>query len=167
MLSIVGAAGAIGFFSLFVYMGFFWLKCDTSSKRIRAFWFVIILLGITYGSLIAYYSFVYLPAVVRNLRSSTSDEATIKPLQLEKRRKLFGPFGWALLTGWGLLFLATAASFIFPKGMSYLLRPISAYFVLWPASLLIGTWAYAIILIFRAGMKRPVSSLPSNHSEQP
>jgi hypothetical protein len=38
--------------------------------------------------------------------------------------------------------------------MSHIFRPIADFFVLWPASLLIGTGAYAIILIFRASMKR-------------
>ena len=63
---VAGVATAIGFFSLLVGMCNFWLNCDISSKLNRTVWFVVLLLGAPYGSQIAYYAFVYLPAVERD-----------------------------------------------------------------------------------------------------
>jgi len=150
---IAGGTGTLGYFALLVCMGFFWLRCDSSSRRTKAVWLVLLLVGWGYGSQIAYYVLVYLPAVIKGFRDPEGEGPSVEPPQVDQRRKLFGPFGWALVIGWGLLFLTVAACFIFPKGMSHILKPVADFFVLWPASLLIGTWVYAIILFFRVGMK--------------
>src|ERR1700721_321331 len=153
-LSIAGAASAFGFFPLLICMGFFWLRCDASSKPIRALWFVFLLLGFFYGSQIAYYGIVYLPAVIKRLRDPEGENPTARLPKTEKARRLFGPFGWVLIAGWGLLFLTVVLMFTFPKCMSHLFRPVAEFFVLWPAGLLLGTGVYVIILIFRSGMRR-------------
>jgi len=90
----------------------------------------------------------------------------IEHVHVDPRRKLFGPFGWVLVGGWGLLFLTVAACFTFPKDTSYILEPVGDFFVLWPVSLLIGTWVYAIILIFRVGMRFSTRSSPSDSLRQ-
>jgi hypothetical protein len=154
VLSIAGAVGAFGIAALFVGMGFFWFKCDISSRLNRAVWFVLLLLGWAYGSQIAYYALVYLPAVIKKLRTPERGTPVIEPHRLVEGHRSIGPFGWILIAGWGLLFLTVAAFFMFPKSMSDVFKPVADFFVLWPASLLVGTGAYAIILIFRASMKR-------------
>jgi hypothetical protein len=154
VLSIAGAVGAFGIVFLFVCMGFFWFRCDISTRLSRTVWFVLLLLGWAYGSQIMYYALVYLPAVIKRLRIPERETHVIETHQLAGDRRSIGPFGWILIAGWALLFLTVAAFFAFPKPMSQIFRPVADFFVLWPASLLVGTGAYAIILIFRAGMKR-------------
>ncbi len=164
-ISWLGALGAIGVLCLLAGMLLFWLKCDASSKLSRTVWFVLLLVGMGFGTPIAYYTIVYLPAVRNKLSdlgiattdnppkpvNSGSDAGNTEP---NKRRKLVGPFGWALIIGWGLFLLTVAALFTFPKAVSSLLHPIADYFVLWPASLILGSMTYAVILFFRAGMRR-------------
>lgn len=163
-VSVAAGAGALGYFALLICMGFFWLRCDSSSTRTKALWFVLLLIGWGFGSQIVYYAVVYVPAVFKKLRNPGYEGPPLESLRAERTRKLFGPFGWALVMGWGLLFLTVAACFTFPKGMGHILRGVADYFVLWPASLLIGTWVYAMILFFRAGMKVSARSLPPDSS---
>lgn len=157
VLGVAGAAGAFGFMTLLACMAFFWLKCDSSPKTWKTIWFFVLLFGLIYGSTIVYYGFVYLPAVIKRLRHPEGGQPPFSPPELGKRRKLIGPFGWALVVGWVLLFLTVAACFTLPKGMSHLLRPIADYFVLWPASLILGSMIYAVILFFRVGVRHPTN----------
>jgi hypothetical protein len=165
-VSFAGTAGALGYFALLICMGLFWLKCDSSSRRSKAVWLVLLLVGWGYGSQIAYFVLIYLPAVFKGLRSMKVIGPLIEHVHVDPRRKLFGPFGWVLVGGWGLLFLTVAACFTFPKDTSYILEPVGDFFVLWPVSLLIGTWVYAIILIFRVGMRFSTRSSPSDSLRQ-
>lgn len=61
-LSLMGAAIAIGAFSLLGGMWFFWVKCDVSPRWQRVVWFFILLFGFFYGAVL-YYFIVYLPEV--------------------------------------------------------------------------------------------------------
>ena len=64
--------------------------------------------------------------------------------------KLFRRF---LLSGWVLLFTTVGLCFAFPKPMSHFLGPIGSFFVLIPIALLLGTAIYAVMFLFRAGMR--------------
>jgi hypothetical protein len=97
VLSIAGAVGALGIAALFVGMGFFWFKCDISPRLSRAVRFVLLLLGWAYGSQIAYYALVYLPAVIKRLRNPERETPVIEPHQLAGGRRSIGPFGWILI----------------------------------------------------------------------
>ena len=153
-ISWFGALLALGVICLLLGMLLFWLKCDTSSKLSRAIWFVLLLAGMGFGTQIAYYAVVYLPAVRKKLRNIGSEAADNSPTPVtsdpgtgtpesNKRRKLFGPFGWALIGGWGLLFLTLAAMFAFPKAMSHLLRPIAEFFCI--VASFADTWEHDLL----------------------
>jgi len=159
-ISVIGVAGVLGYFVLLICMGFFWLRCDFLPRRTKAVWLVLLLVGWGFGSQIAYYILVYLPTVIERTRNQGDEVPSIQRVQVEQDRGLFGPFGWALVVGWSLLFLTVAACFIFPKGMSHVLGPFADFFVLWPASLLIATLIYAIVLFFRVGMRVAAKPLP-------
>lgn len=165
-LSIAGAAIASGYFLLLICMGFFWLKCDVSPKFNRTVWFVVLLLGFAYGSAVAYYALVYLPVVVKRIRNPREQAPAALPPQDETSGKVIGPFGWALIVGWGLSFFYFAAGFMFPKivfqSTSHILGPGNTYIVLWlwTVSLAISTAIYAVILLLRGGMRRSAGSLP-------
>jgi len=161
-LSYSGAAAAIGTIVLLAGMWAFWLKCDCSSKRTRTLWFLALLFGLPYGA-IPYYFFVYLPARRKILRKGLIQAIVSTPYPLSKRASLIGPFGRILAGGWGLLFLTTGMLFTFPKVISHLLGPTNLYVLLWLLvfTLAISTPIYAIVLLFRIGMKRSADSLPS------
>jgi len=63
-LSWGGAAAALGVAALLAGMWLYWVKFDRSSRRARRIWFFVLLIGFHYGAL-AYYFFVYVPAVRR------------------------------------------------------------------------------------------------------
>ena len=153
-VSAIGAVSALGDLSLLICMFFFWLKCDVSSKPTRALWFFLLLLGFAYGSQIAYYAFVYIPAVRR--RSLHPEEASedSSPPDVEARSVL-GVLGWTLIFGWSLLVLFVGLAFAFPKAMSSMFGSIAWALVLWPALLLIATAFFGIRSVFRIAMRRP------------
>src|SRR5579859_6382870 len=98
LLSIAGAAGALGFLPLLVGMVFFWIQCDVSSKLYRTIWFVLLLFGFSYGSQIAYYAIVYLPAVMRHLRNPEGEPIS-QTKELGKDLHRIGPFRTVFLIG--------------------------------------------------------------------
>ena len=65
-LSLLGAAVAIGGFSLLTGMWLFWVKCDASPRWQRSGWFFILLFGFFYGAVL-YYLVVYVPKVKKAL----------------------------------------------------------------------------------------------------
>jgi hypothetical protein len=156
-LLVAGVATAIGYVSLLVGMSWFWLKSDVSSKRSRTVWFVILLLGFAYGSQIAYYALVYVPAVGKRLRNPRGE--TLEPPAKNGARSIgVGALGWVLLAGWILFLLTVAIYFAFPFRMYPILRPIVVEFAMWPVLMLAATAAYAVVFLFRVGMRRPSSS---------
>jgi hypothetical protein len=155
---VLGLATAIGFAALFAGMGTFWLNCDDSSKINRIVWFAILLLGSAYGSQIAYYAFVYLPAVAKRLRTPSAETTGMPTAQDESKPRGIGRFGKSLLAGWVLFFLTFAAHLVFPGQVHRGLLPILKAVVLWPFFMLAATILYAIVYAFRFGMRRPSSS---------
>lgn len=148
-----GAAMAIAVLCFLVGMWLFWLKCDLSPRRSRRIWFLA--LFVMYGA-VPYYIFVYLPALRRALRGDVAANPVVESRRSEAKRGTPGPFGWVLITGWALLFLFVGAYFEFPKPMSHVFGRVADFIVLWPLFLMIGTAIYAVILLFRIGMRRSV-----------
>ncbi len=58
---VVGAAGALSMFFIWGGMWAYWTRCDSSRRAVKRIWFVILLVGFWYGSVL-YYLFKYLPA---------------------------------------------------------------------------------------------------------
>jgi hypothetical protein len=153
-----GVAAAVGFVSLLVGMCSFWLNYDISSKLNRTVWFVVLLLGAPYGSQIAYYAFVYLPAVEKRLRNPLTEALETPPSQMWSWRRAIGPLGWVLLVGWALFSVTVAACLENPIRMYHLLRPFAAILSWWPVVMFVITIPYAIGSAFLIGIRRPAGS---------
>jgi hypothetical protein len=156
LLSITGFACAIGFILLLVFMGFFWMKCDVSSKRNRTIWFIALVLGFSFGSQIAYYAIVYLPAVRRRLRNPEDEEFVLDCAQEKPNTNRLGPFSRALFVVWGGVFLAVAGTLIFPKSPPYLDEIVAVCFLLSSAIVVFEAVFHVIVSVFRSGLSRPV-----------
>jgi hypothetical protein len=157
-VSIIGAAGVFGFFSLLICMGFFWLRCDTSSKPIRTLWFVLLLFGFFYGSQIAYYAIVYLPAVLKRPGNQESEYLVASPLRIEGTHERIGPFRRVFLIAWGFLLIPVALAVSLPKAGSLFLELTAVFFFLGSALVAVESIAHAVLSLYRSGMNRPPSS---------
>lgn len=146
LISISGAVAAIGAWCLLVCMGFFWLRCDNSSKPIKAVWLALLLLGWTYGSHVAYYTIVYLPAVFRILRNPEAEYQTATPLGFDDVCKLIWPLGWALGAAWVLFIVVIGSSFIFPKIEFHESDSSYPFIGDWMVALIVGTPIYLVLL---------------------
>jgi len=162
-VSVAGALGVLGLFSLYVCMGYFWLKCDSSSKPIRALWFVLLLLGFAYGTPIAYYIVAYLPAVIKRLRNPGFEEEPV-PAWREDQTKRIGPFRRVLLVGWCLLIVPVALVVALPKVPTFFQGSTAVVFFLWSAVVIIESLVHAVASLFRSGMSRPSNSDRSDSS---
>jgi hypothetical protein len=158
MLSIAGAAGVFGFIPLLVCMGAFWLKCDVSSRLNRTIWFGVLLAGFAYGSLVAYYAVVYLPAVMRRLRNPKSEEPATETLRIEANSKRMGPFSRALLIVWGFVLAPVAVVLALPRATSGPLFAVAASFFLWSAFVILEAALYAVFSVYRSGINRTARS---------
>ncbi|MGB8476676.1 MAG: hypothetical protein WCE61_21550, partial [Candidatus Acidiferrum sp.] len=60
----LGAAGAVGLFYIWFGMWRYWVKLDTSRPRTKRLWFIILLVGFWWASVL-YFLAVYLPQGAR------------------------------------------------------------------------------------------------------
>jgi len=164
--SIAGAASALGFFALLAGMGFFWIRSDSSSKRSRAIWLVLLIGGMGYGSHIAYYAIVYLPAVTRMIRNPEAEYPTVTPFRLDDVFRLFRPVGWALGAAWVLFILVIGSSFISPKIAFHESDPTYPFITGWMVFLIIGTPIYLVLLVFFVWKRWSKRSSPTNDSNR-
>jgi hypothetical protein len=67
MWNVVGIAGTVAVFFLWLGMWRFWVRLDGSNGITKRVWFLVLLLGFWYGACLYYY-FVYLPQVLRKNR---------------------------------------------------------------------------------------------------
>lgn len=156
LFSILGASGAFGLVALLVCMGFFWLQCDPSAKQWRAIWFVILLVGFAFGSAVAYYIFVYLPALKNRTLDPLTDDAHLAQVEEKRSLRRIGPFSGAVLFIWLVLLLPLLTALIFPKIMTHALGPIAiTAFAFWSFVVVLESAAHGLYSIFRTGMRRP------------
>lgn len=59
-----------------------------------------------------------------------------------------------LIAGWALIVLTVGLAFVFPKGMSHVLSPIASFFHLIPAILLVLTFVFYLLRLYKAGVRR-------------
>jgi hypothetical protein len=67
-LGILGVLGPIAAFFLWFGMWRYWVRLDRSTRMTKRMWFVVLLLGLWWGSCL-YCFFVYLPQVYRRARA--------------------------------------------------------------------------------------------------
>jgi hypothetical protein len=156
VLSVFGAGGAFGFLALLICMSVFWLQCDSSSKALRTFWFVILLVGFPYGSAILYYLIVYLPAFRKGLHGEGSYSADIQPQEPKGRNRL-GPFSRLLLIIWAVILLPVALVLTLPRIPSAFARITAIAFFVWSAIVILDAVLHTIVSLYRSGMSRPAS----------
>jgi NADH:ubiquinone oxidoreductase subunit 3 (subunit A) len=163
-LSILGAASALGFVALLVCMGFFWLRCDASSKLSKTIWFLILLIGFPFGSTILYYVAVYLPALRNEPQSEAPHEGGFHLAETADNRSRLGPFRRILLVIWGFVVLPVFLVLSLP-GISSLFAGIAAVvFCVWSAVVVLEAVFRSILSLYRSGMthsakpERPDSS---------
>lgn len=164
VLGVVGVTGVIGFILLLGCMALFWLKCDVSSKLNRTIWFVILLLGFTYGTQIAYYAIVYLPQVLRKLRNPEDEGSVDAPAQPIENHKRFGPFSSTLFIGWGLFALLAAAAMFLPKAANSHWGLVAIGFFVASAAVAIEAVIHTIVSVYRSGVSRPSRSKQTDSS---
>jgi hypothetical protein len=68
-------------------------------------------------------------------------------------------FGRSLLVGWLLLLLMVFWIFVFPNFASRALHSFAPYIQVIPMFLMIASLIYAILRLYRLGMRRPPSSV--------
>lgn len=67
---ILGVLGPIGLLFLWFGMWRYWVRVDDSNLWAKRAWFVVLLVGFWYGSVL-YYLFAYLPQVIRRGKMET------------------------------------------------------------------------------------------------
>ena len=70
---VVGVIGTIGLLFLWLGMWRYWMRLDTSKPAIKRLSFVVLFLGIWYGSMI-YYFWIYRPQVISRLTSGVGEK---------------------------------------------------------------------------------------------
>jgi hypothetical protein len=68
--AVVGVLGPISLFFLWFGMWRYWMRLDSSTARTKRLWFVILLIGFWYGSML-YYFCVYRPQVISRVGADT------------------------------------------------------------------------------------------------
>ena len=154
-LQCLGCAGIFGFFGLSISMGFFWLRCDSSSKLNRTIWFVVLLLGFPYGSQIGYYALVYLPAVLKRLNAPQNDGTVMVHPQPQGGDNRLGPFRRNLLMWWGSSLLPMVTILVLPKTMPWFSEAATVFFLLCSAVVALECVAHLFVWLYRSGMSRP------------
>jgi hypothetical protein len=163
-VSWLGALSAIGVLGLWAGMLLFWLKCDASSKPTKAMWFALLFLGTAYGSQVAYYSIVYLPAVFRTLRNPEAEYPAAMPLGFNDVCKLIWPLRWVLGAAWALFIVVIGSSFVFPKIEFHESDPTYPFIRDWMVCLIVGTPIYLVVLASCVWRKWSKRSSPTNDS---
>lgn len=164
--SFLGAAASLGFFALLVSMGFFWLKCDASSKASRVIWFVLLLVGFLYGTQIAYYTIVYLPQALRRFREPESDRFEIAYEEHKTDGKRIGPFKKVLLIAWGFAALPMMTFLALPRSALHFAPPFAIIFFLCSAIVAFESVFHFIASLFKTAMRRPSRSAISDRRKR-
>jgi hypothetical protein len=66
---ILGVVGPVGLFFLWLGMWRYWVRLDDSGRWVKQVWFVVLLIGFWWGSVL-YFFLVYLPRMIRRERAA-------------------------------------------------------------------------------------------------
>jgi hypothetical protein len=66
---ILGVVGPVGLFFLWLGMWRYWVRLDDSRRWVKQVWFVVLLIGFWWGSVL-YFFLVYLPRMIRRERAA-------------------------------------------------------------------------------------------------
>ncbi len=163
-LTILGAASAMGFFVLPICMGFFWLKCDSSSKISKTIWFLILLLGFMFGSAVLYYVAVYLPALTKRLQNEGPCEIDIQPTEANESRNRLGPFRRLLLVIWAVVVLPVFLVLSLARIPTLFAGIAAIAFFVWSVIVILEAILHWILSLYRSGVSRSPRSNGSDSS---
>lgn len=167
LVSILGVVGVFGFYALLVCMGFFWLRCDVSLKANRRVWFFLLLVGFAFGTQILYYAIVYVPAVVRKLRSPAEETFKDETAPDASERRRIGPFSKVLLLVWGSIVLPTIVILVVAKTSPVFMEITGVTLFLCSVVVVLESTCHFIISIYRTGMRRPARAGRTDPSRPP
>jgi hypothetical protein len=140
----LGVVGAPAVLFLWVGMWRYWAHVDTSPKWARRIWFVILLTGFWYGSVL-YCGAVYLPRRRQNKDVATTylrvGALNSTGLTLSKK---------CLVIAWTLWILVCLSAFVAPRSVDrFLLRVLPAASIL----LVLLTLGHAVVWLYQEGMR--------------
>jgi hypothetical protein len=148
--SFLGVFGTLGMFFLWIGMWFFWANLDHSNVWIKRAWFLVLLFGFWYGSIL-YYFVGYLPQALRSQAVRRGLPSTARGT----RRS--GLFLRILISIWASYLLILGLVFIFPKFMFRAFTAIGfdesplGYAV---AVLVLVSAAYFVYRVYRRGTSK-------------
>lgn len=154
LVGFLGVAGTAGFLGLLVCMGFFWLRCDNSSKLNRTIWFVILLLGFYCGTHVAYYAIVYLPQAVKRIRSGTHEIPNVLPDETMRDDKRFGPFRRPLLLIWAAPAITILSVLLLHRPIHAVTAVVTIVFFICSAAVAVEAVCHFVLSVYRSGMGR-------------
>lgn len=144
-----GLSGVFGTFALFyLYLGMwrFWIRIDSSAKRVKGFWFAVLLLGLWWGSAVYFYlSYLF------QTRRGTSEHLPTQAAELEVANNKLGAGARILIGAWLIVFAWVTDLLLFPKTVVFLPNRALFPFVL---CLLLGSCVYLLRVMFNRGMTR-------------
>ncbi len=117
----------------------YWTRCDSSRRAVKRIWFVILLVGFWYGSVL-YYLFKYLPAEGPNTKRGM-------------RRKIGEDFQKRPGGGMGGILWNLGALIASPKTVGGIVAPVTGFIALPPALLLVASLIYGRMCVYKAGMQ--------------
>jgi hypothetical protein len=148
----LGMFGTIGLFFLWLGMWWFWAKLDHSNVWIKRAWFLVLLFGFWYGSILYYFG-GYLPQALQT--QSMRPQFGLPPTASAQGRT--GLFSRILIAFWIFYFAIVGLVFAFPKFMFRVFMSLG--FDLSPlgyalAILVLVTAAFLVHRLYRQGMKK-------------
>ena len=140
-LTCVVMLGALGAIQIWLGMWSYWVRFDSSGGWIKRLWFVVLLIGVCFASIL-YFAAVYIPQVM--VQTKGSNQGTEPAMMRRFVRVLFG--------AWGMFLIIAFAAPFFPKLVSTLRLGTGLAvcgFILLPSSVVV-----AIAWLYRAGTRR-------------
>lgn len=144
LVGLFGVVAVVAVYYLYWGMWHYWGRLDDSSKWIKRFWFVALLIGFWWGSILYCYC-LYLPQTSGNPRQGASSDAPIRS------DYDFGLGGKILVVGWVALFVWVAGLFLLPRVFN---RVPNSGITLISLVLILSSVGYLISRKYKQGMRR-------------
>jgi hypothetical protein len=143
-LTLVAMVGTPALFFLWFGMWFYWARLDKAAVWVKRVWFVILLFGLWYGSIL-YCLLVYLPQV------ASKPKIKVRDFETEDQAPMITG-GRVLVVSWFLVLVSMVVLTRFPRALMWIPYPVLLIRVLLP-SFLIFSIVYGIYLLYRRGTK--------------